>query len=118
MFRFEKEPVWNDALELADYISLISGQIAKQDQHSLAENLRRASVTLVTNLALALQGEEGSHEAKFYFQSTESTIYRIISLMKICFRREYINFQEYNKVHNELENMVITLSKLYNRMEI
>ena len=118
MFRFEKEPIWNGALELADYISLITAQITKQDQNSLGENLRRAGVTLVTNLALALQSEEGSHESKFYFQSSETTIYKIISLMKICLRREYINFQEYNKVHNELENMVIVLSKLYNRMEI
>lgn len=118
MFDFEREPIWNRALDVADHISLLTKQISKTDQASLGEGLRRASVSIATNLSLALQAEERSHEAKYFIQITETNIYKAVSLLKICFRREYISFDSYQRAHDELESMAETLAQMYNRMEL
>ncbi len=115
MFDFENEPVWYQALELADHLTLLANLIAKQDQTTLAEPLRRIGIGLATDIAAACGVNNPPRESKYFYQIAEANVYKLAALTKIMLRREYITLAQYQKVNKELENIAEALVRLYDR---
>lgn len=115
MFEFENESVWYQALELADHLTMLANFVAKQDQASLAEPIRRNGINLATDIAAACGTNNPPREGKYYYQAAEINLYKLTTLIKILLRREYITIDQYKRISKELESMAEALSRLYNR---
>lgn len=68
MFKFERLDVWKKAVHLYEQISSLSGVIDRKDQFSLGEPIRRASLSISTNIAEGT-GREGEKESSYSLTS-------------------------------------------------
>jgi len=66
MFKFERLEVWKKAVSLYEQIMLVSRTIEQRDQFSLGEQLRRAALSVSTNIAEGT-GREGEKEGRYFF---------------------------------------------------
>lgn len=51
MFKFEKLDVWRKAIDLYEQVSLLSQAIHQRDQFSVGEQIRKAALSVSTNIA-------------------------------------------------------------------
>ncbi|MDP9129960.1 MAG: four helix bundle protein, partial [Candidatus Binatota bacterium] len=51
MFKFERHDVWIKSIALYDQITSLSFSIHQRDQYSLGDQIRRASLSISTNIA-------------------------------------------------------------------
>ena len=65
MFKFEKLEVWKKSVALYEKVSEISNSIDQRDQFPLGEQIRRAALSISTNIAEGT-GREGDREAKYF----------------------------------------------------
>ncbi|MFQ5541839.1 MAG: four helix bundle protein, partial [Candidatus Binatia bacterium] len=66
MFKFERLEVWRKAVSPYEKIAVHSKAIDQRDQFSLGEQIRRASLSISTNIAEGA-GREGEKESRHFF---------------------------------------------------
>jgi len=115
VFEFEQEPVWYQALELADHLTLLANSVSKQDQAALGEPIRRFGIALATDIAAACGVSDPPRESKYYYQIAEANVYKLATLIKIMLRREYLTLEQYHNVSQQLEDIAAALVRLYDR---
>ncbi len=82
MFKFEKLDVWKKAVDLHGTISLLSRSIEQKDQFSIGEQIRRASLSISTNIAEGT-GRESVREARYFFNIAKGSVYEVVSLLYV-----------------------------------
>ena len=82
MFKFEKLDVWKKAVDLHGTISLLSRSIEQKDQFSIGEQIRRASLSISTNIAEGT-GRESVREALYFFNIAKGSVYEVVSLLYV-----------------------------------
>ncbi len=90
MFKFERLEVWKKAVDLYEKVSLLSRNLAQSDQYSLGEQIRRASLSVSTNIAEGT-GREGKKESKYFYNVSKGSVYEVVSLLFVMRSQGYIN---------------------------
>ena len=65
MFSFEKLEVWKRSLDFADEMFRLADKLPQRYQFSLGEQLRRAALSIPTNIAEGSGRESGKEQAYF-----------------------------------------------------
>ena len=104
MFKFERLEVWKKAVILYEKISSLSRTIDQKDQFSLGEQVRRASLSVSTNIAEGT-GREGERESRQFFNIAKGSVYEVVSLLYIMRSRGYIAEKDYEALYSQCDEI-------------
>lgn len=118
-FRFERLQVWPKALDFADGVvdGALMWPVAMQS--SLGDQVRRAAVSIVTNIAEASGKRTGKSRRLFYDHARGST-YQVIGIMSLAHKRGLLDETRYNDFYragDEIATMLWGLMEAEARRE-
>ncbi len=110
-FKFERLEVWKRSIEFCDRIYLIADALPQKHQFSIGEQLRRAALSIPTNIAEGT-GRDGVKEAKYFFRIAKGSVYEVISLLVIAGKRGHIAREQYKELYAEADEISAMLTGL------
>jgi four helix bundle protein len=116
-FKFERLDAWQKAIEFADTMIGIADALPQRYQFSLGEQLRRASLSVPTNIAEG-SGRDKPGEARFFYRVSKGSVYECVSLLVMIGKRGHMERETY-KLHragaDELAAMITGLMRVQDR---
>ena len=111
MFKFEKLEVWKRSLTFADEMFSVADGLPQKYQFSMGEQLRRAALSIPTNIAEG-SGREGGKEQAYFFRVAKGSVYEVVSLLAMVGKREYLEQEQYRQHRQEANEIAAMLSGL------
>jgi four helix bundle protein len=110
MFKFEELRIYQDALKFVEQIYLLTGHWPKDEIFGLTNQLRRAAVSIVLNIA------EGSgrtrKDFRHFLDMARSSCYECVAILTIARNRKYITEEEFNEMYEWCGRLARSLSAL------
>ena len=110
-FSFEKLNVWIDSKELIKLIYLITKEFPSEEKFGLTNQLRRASVSIASNLAEGtsrITNKDKAHFTTLAFSSLMEVLNQIIVSNELGF----IKVNDYQNIRTEIEKISNKLNAL------
>lgn len=107
-FSFEKLNVWIDSKELVKFIYKITNKFPEQEKFGLISQLRRASISVSSNLAEGssrITNKDKAHFTTMSYSSLMEVLNQIIIAKELSFVKEddYLKIREHvGKISNKL----------------
>lgn len=116
MFRFEKLEVWNESVEYAKKIYILSEKLPKNEIYGLTAQIKRASLSISSNIAEGSGGasiNDFCHYLNIAIKSTIETVSQLLFAKNMGYIKDY----DIKYLYNEAELLVkrIQALKLYLR---
>jgi four helix bundle protein len=111
MFNFEKLDVWQEAIQFADLVYELSGNFPNDERFGLTNQMRRAAVSVSSNIAEGSSRVSRTDFARFVEIATGS-LFEVVSQTTIALRRKMIAQSNYNKIYAAAEKQSKMLSGL------
>ena len=93
-FRFERFDAWKRAIEFANAMFEIADRLPQKYQFSLGEQLRRAALSIPTNLAEG-SGRDNPKEERYFYGIAKGSVYEVVSLLVMIGKRGHLSREEY-----------------------
>ena len=99
---FRKYDIWQKGVDIADRIYDICNTFPKYETYALADQLRRASVSISSNIA---EGASRSSTAEFahYLEISVGSAFEVETQLKIATRRSYLSEETYATMFKDLQ---------------
>ncbi len=110
-FKFERLEVWRLAIDFADAMFDIADRLPNQYQFSLGEQLRRASLSIPTNIAEGT-GRDSGKESMYFYRISKGSAYEVISLLVMLQKRSAISEQEFQTHYQTANKIAAMISNL------
>ena len=110
-FKFERLDVWQRAIEFANVMFDIADALPQRYQFSLGEQLRRAALSVPTNIAEA-SGRDNPKEASFLYRVSKGSTYECVSLLVMFVKRGHLTQEVYQQHSTEANEIAAMVSKL------
>ena len=110
-FNFRKLNVYYSALDLVEYVYEKVGQFPKEEKYALADQLRRAVVSVPSNIAEGV-GRASDKEKAHFVEMAYTSLMEVLCQMEIAYRVNYINDDVFKTVEERIENVAKMLSGL------
>jgi four helix bundle protein len=112
-YSFEKLEVWNESKEFTKTIYTITSTFPDQEKFGLISQLRRAAVSICSNIAEGSARTTYKDKAHFTTMAFSSAI-EVINQLILCFEMNFISEEVYSKLRLELETITNKLNGLRN----
>ena len=111
MFNFEKLDVWHKAIEVADFVYAITRAFPDQERFGLTNQMRRAAVSISSNIA---EGSSRSSRLDFarFVELAAGSIYEVVSQATISKRQKFLSEEDYRRLYSACEEQSKMLSGL------
>ena len=114
-FKFENLLAWQKAMDLNDKIHHLSKDCFPKDElYILSSQIRRASDSIVLNIAEGCTGQSKASFKAFLNYSLRSAI-EVVSCLFIA-KRKYINEETFQNLYQELETLCKIITGLRNSL--
>tara|TARA_B100000795_G_C22428161_1_gene297097 strand:- start:76 stop:441 length:366 start_codon:yes stop_codon:yes gene_type:complete len=110
-FSFEKLTVWVDSKELIKVIYLITRSFPEEEKFGLTNQLRRASVSVASNLAEGTSRNTNKDKAHFTTISY-SSLMEVLNQVIISKELSFINDENYKILRESIEKIANKLNVL------
>jgi len=100
--RFEDIEAWKAADAVNAEIYMISSRKGFYKDYGLREQIRRASVSIMANIAEGFE-REGKKEFIQFLSIAKGSAGETRSLLRVALREKYITKAEYNRIYEKLE---------------
>ena len=110
-FKFESLDVWKRSIDFADEIFSLADRLPVEFRYSLCDQLRRASLSIPTNIAEGC-GRDGKKEKAYFFRIAKGSIYEVVSLLVMTGKRGHLSREKYKELYKEADEIAAILSKL------
>lgn len=107
----KKLDVWNKSIELVTEIYLITKCFPKEEIFGLSSQLRRASVSVMSNIAEG-SARKSSLERKRFYEISRSSLVEIDAQIEIANRLSYISKEYIDKLNSLINQIFAMMSKL------
>ena len=116
MFSFEKLEVWQKARALAGKVYDVVEEFPKREQFALSQQLRRAAVSVVANVA---EGSSRSSHKEFsrYVEMAFGSLCEVIAELFIAQDRGYLKTERFTELYGRAESLGQMLSKFRRALE-
>jgi four helix bundle protein len=111
MFNFEKLEVWQKAIDFADLIYSETRAFPSDERFGLTNQLRRAAVSISSNIAEGSSRSSKSDFARFVEIATGS-VFEVISQAFIAHRQSFLSEDQFRKIYTDAEELSRMLSGL------
>src|ERR1700753_3194771 len=115
-FRFEDLLVWQKGMDLNDRINQLSKSLPKDEIYILTSQLKRASDSVVLNIAEGSTGQTKPVFKTFLGYSLRSAI-EVVNCLIIARRRDYIAEMKFKPLYDEHEVLVKMITSLRNSLD-
>ena len=102
---FEKLRIYQKALELVDLVYKATKAFPKQEIYGLTSQLTRAAVSIPLNIAEG-QGRWSSAENKNFPLIARGSLYEILAVTEIAFRRDYLQKDQKQQIRQEAFSLI------------
>ncbi|TWT97187.1 hypothetical protein Pla100_23370 [Neorhodopirellula pilleata] len=116
MFGFEKLDVWSKSMDLADVVYRLTKDFPDYERFGLANQMRRAAVSVSSNIAEGSSRESKKDFARF-IQLAFGSLMEIVSQLHIAQRQGFIPKDEANKLYAQSKEISKMLSGLKRSLE-
>lgn len=102
MFNFEKLDVWHKAIDFADLIYTDTRSFPADERYGLTNQMRRAAVSISSNLA---EGSSRSSKTDFarFIEISSGSLFEVVSQAFIARRQGFLNDQQFQKLYQAAE---------------
>ena len=111
MFGFEKLDVWQKAIELADDVYRLTRQFPDFEKYGLANQMRRAAVSVSSNIAEGSSRESKRDFIRFLQIAYGSTM-EVVSQLHLAQRQEFISQDDARELYRKAEHIARMISGL------
>ena len=102
MFKFEKLEVWNKAIEFADCVYSVTKSFPADERFGLTTQMRKAAVSVSSNIAEGSSRGSDSDFARFIEISTGS-LFEVVSDSVVAQRQGFLNELSFNLIYGSAE---------------
>lgn len=110
-YSFEKLEVWVESKNFSKSIYLITSKFPDNEKYGLISQLRRASVSICSNIAEGSARKSFRDKAHFTTMAFSSAV-EVLNQLIICFEIEFITENTYLKLRTDLESITNKLNAL------
>src|SRR5512140_674596 len=111
MFNFEKLDTWQDAIRFADLVYEVSAQFPTEERFGLTSQMRRAAVSISSNLAEGCSRSSKADYARFVEIATGS-LFEVVSEATIGRNQGFLLETDYQQLYEAAEKQCRMLSGL------
>ena len=111
MFNFEKLDVWQKAIDFADLIYSENRAFPPDERFGLTNQLRRAAVSISSNIAEGSSRSSKSDFARFVEIATGS-VFEVVSQAFIAQRQSFLSEDQFREIYTDAEELSRMLSGL------
>lgn len=111
MFNFEKLETWHKAIAFANNIYTITKSFPDSERFGLTSQLRRAAVSISSNLAEGSARSSRSDFARFIEIATGS-LFEVVSQLAIAKNQDFLDETDHRKLCSSAEEIIRMLSGL------
>ena len=111
MFNFEKLEVWQKAIDFADTVYRLTKQFPDDERFGLTSQMRRAAVSISSNIAEGSARHSCDDYARFLEIATGS-LFEVVSQSVIARRQGLLNDADYQQIYAAAEEQSRMLSGL------
>jgi four helix bundle protein len=111
MFRFERLRVWHKAIALYVLIDTLCEMLVANSQHILADQLRRAALSVSSNIAEGT-GRDSPKDSKHFYAMARASVFEVVSVAAVCQRRKLFADDQYRSVYSDAEEIAKMLTAL------
>jgi four helix bundle protein len=111
MFNFEKLDVWQEAIQFADLLYQITNSFPSEERFGLTNQMRRAAVSISSNLAEGSSRGSRPDFARFIEIATGS-LFEVVSQATISRRQNFLDQSAYERIYAAPEKQSRMLSGL------
>jgi four helix bundle protein len=111
MFNFEKLDVWQKAIDFGDFIYNETRGLPSEERFGLTNQLRRASVSISSNIA---EGSSRSSKNDFarFAEIAAGSVFEAVSQAFIARRQNFLSEDQFRKIYAHAEELSRMLSGL------
>lgn len=104
MRNFRDYDIWQNAVDIAVSVSALCDRFPKYELFALSDQLRRASVSISSNIA---EGASRTSVAEFahYLEISIGSAFEVETQLLIALKRNYITKEEYDKLVTVLQSL-------------
>jgi four helix bundle protein len=115
MFRFEKLDVWQKAIEFASDVYLASGGFPGDERFGLTSQMRRASVSVSSNIA---EGSSRSSDTDFarFVEIAYGSLMEVVSQAFIARKQNFLDEDYFRQICAAADELARMLSGLRSRL--
>jgi len=110
-FDFEKLNVYKLALEFVNLCFKLTENFNNKIQFSIGDQLRRASLSIVTNIAEG-RGRRHTKEKKQFFQTSLASCFECVAILTVCVNYNQIDKENFEDLYKRCFILSKMLSKL------
>ena len=112
-YSFEKLNIWNDIRDLVKEVYLISKDFPDSEKFGLTNQIRRAIVSVSSNIAEGTSRTSYKDQAHFS-QIAYSSLMEVLSQLIVSYDLNYINRERLERVRLKIDNLAPRISSLRN----
>ena len=110
-FNFEKLDVWREAIQFANLIYQLTSKFPEQERFGLTNQMRRAAVSVSSNLAEANSRVSRADFARFVEIATGS-LFEVVSQANVSLNQRFLAQPDYDQIVSAAEKQCRVLSGL------
>jgi four helix bundle protein len=111
MFRFEKLDVWQMAVDLAERIYCITKSFPADERFGLTNQMRRAAVSISSNIAEG-SGRVSDKDFARFIEISYGSLMEVVSQSAIADRQHFLTKESYDSIYAASEELARMLSGL------
>ena len=112
-FAFEKLTVWQNTRKLVKSIYQITRNFPEDERFGLVSQVRRAIISVSSNIAEGSSRITCKDQAHFY-NTSYSSLMEVLSQVILSCDLDFINMEQYDGLRKEIEEVLIQLNALRN----
>jgi four helix bundle protein len=113
IYSFEKLEVWNEAKEFTKSIYLLTSKFPETEKFGLISQLRRATVSICSNIAVGSARNSFKDKARFTTIAFSSTI-EVLNQLILSYELKLISESDYVELRLKIESITNKLNALRN----
>lgn len=110
-FKFERLEVWQLSIDFAHAMVLLANRLPNEYRYSLADQIRRAAISIPTNIAEGAGRETPKNQANFY-RIAKGSAYEVVSLLVLTEKFGLISKPDYQEHYNKANKIAAMLNGL------
>lgn len=111
LYAFEKLKIWDEIRKLIKSIYLITKSFPDDEKYSLVSQIRRAVISVSSNLVEGT-GRTSSKDQAHFYQLSYSSLMEVLSQLIVSQELNYIKEENYREIRNQIENVSYMLNQL------
>ena len=111
LYSFEKLRIWSKIRELIKLVYNMTGKFPDSEKFGLSNQMRRAIISVSSNLAEASSRTSNKDQAHFT-QIAYSSLMEILSQLIVALDLNFISEEEYILIRNKIESITPRISAL------